>query len=309
MNFKTAFSNNRSFLLAIFCAMLAISSHAQELKCEVSVNAQKIAGVDPSVFKSMESAVNEFMNNRSWTTDIFSKEERIECSMTIQIISSPAQDVYKATITVQSSRPVFNSSYNSPMFNFQDKDCILTYVQNQAMDFGVQAYTSNFTSILAFYAYIIIGMDYESFSKGGGAKYFADAEQVMNNVPTQAPDAQGWRPFDSNRNRYWLINNIQASKYDVFKQALWDYHFAGMDNFYDKPAVARLNIMNALDKLDKIAKDNPNGILLAVFFQAKSDELVGVFSGADMDEKKKALDYLRRIDPSNASKYDKLGKN
>ncbi len=154
-------------------------------------------------------------------------------------------------------------------------------------------------------------MDYESFSKGGGAKYFALAEQIMNNVPTQATDPVGWRPFDGNgsRSRYWLINNIQASKYELFKQALWDYHFAGMDNFYDKPAVARQNIMNALDKLDKIAKDNPNGILISVFFQAKSDELVGVFSGAATDEKTKALAYLRRIDPSNANKYDKLGKN
>jgi hypothetical protein len=297
-------------LLAVCVLMLAGGvSHAQELKCQLTVNAQKIAGVDPSVFKTMETALNEFMNNRSWTQDVFSPEERIECSMFIFISGSTAQDVYNANITVQSSRPVFNSSYNSPIFNYIDKDCILTYVQNQALDFGTQAYTSNLTSIMAFYAYIMIAMDYESFSKGGGAKYFALAEQIMNNVPTQAPDATGWRPFDSNRNRYWLINNLQASKYDVFKQALWDYHFAGMDNFYDKPAVARQNIMNALDKLDKIAKDNPNGILLAVFFQAKSDELVGVFSGAAMDEKTKALGYLRRLDPTNSNKYDKLAKN
>ena len=195
------------------------------------------------------------------------------------------------------------------MFNYVDNDCILTYVQNQAIDFGANQYNSNLASILGFYAYVLIGMDYESFSKGGGAKYFALAEQIMNQVPTNAPDAKGWRPYDSQRNRYWLINNIQGSKYELFKQALWDYHYAGMDNFYDKPALARQNIMNALDKLDRLAKDNPNGILLAVFFQAKSDELVGVFSGADAGEKTKAVAYLRRIDPSNSSKYDKLAKN
>ena len=257
----------------------------------------------------MENALNEFMNTRAFTQDVFSPEEKIECSIFILIDNSPAQDVYNASITIQSSRPIFNSSYNSPMFNFIDKDCILTYQQNQSLDFGVTQYNSNLTSILGFYAYLLIGMDYESFGKNGGAKYFALAEQIMNNVPTNAPDAKGWRPFDGTRNRYWLINNMQASKYETFKQVLWDYHYAGMDNFYDKPALARQNIMNALDKLDKIAKDNPNAILLAAFFQAKSDELVGVFSGADMGEKAKALTYLKRIDPSNSTKYDKLVKN
>jgi Domain of unknown function (DUF4835) len=311
MSRSFSYSFIKPLIAALMLLLLGNGIQAQELKCQVTVNAQKIAGVDPAVFKSMESAINQFMNNTTFTTDVFSAEERIECSISIQITGAAAQDVYNTNITVQSSRPVFNSSYNSPMFNYLDKDCILTYVQNQTLDFSTAAYNSNLTSILGFYAYVIIGMDYESFSKGGGAKYFALAEQILNNVPTQATDAVGWRPFDGNgsRSRYWLINNIQASKYEMFKQALWDYHFAGMDNFYDKPAVARQNIMNALDKLDKIARDNPNGILIAVFFQAKSDELVGVFSGAATDEKTKALAYLRRIDPSNSNKYDKLGKN
>jgi Domain of unknown function (DUF4835) len=282
---------------------------AQELKCQLTVNAQKISGVDPAVFTTMQTALNEYMNTKAWTTDVFSPEERIECSISIQIVSQAAQDVYNASITVQSSRPVFNSSYNSPMFNFLDKDCEITYVQNQAIDFSPTAYTSNLSSILGFYAYMIIGLDYESFSKGGGTKYFNLAEQILNMVPTGAPDAKGWRPFDGNRNRYWLINNIQASKYDPFRKALWDYHFAGMDNFYDKPTLARANIMNALDKLSQVSKDNPNGILIAVFFQAKSDELVGVFSGADPSEKSKAVNYLRSIDPANSTKYDKLLKN
>jgi hypothetical protein len=296
-------------IYSVCLLLLSPGISAQELKCQVTVNAQKIAGVDPSVFTTMQSALNEFMNNKAFTNDIFATEERVECSMFVLIEGAAAQDVYNAKITIQSSRPVYNSSYNSPMFNYVDNDCILTYVQNQAIDFGTTQYNSNLASILGFYAYILIGMDYESFSKGGGSKYFALAEQIMNNVPTNAPDAKGWRPYDGTRNRYWLINNIQGSKYELFKQALWDYHYAGMDNFYDKPALARQNIMNALDKLDRLAKDNPNGILLAVFFQAKSDELVGVFSGADGGEKTKAVAYLRRIDPSNSSKYDKLAKN
>jgi hypothetical protein len=294
------------FALAFLLPTVAVN--AQELNCKLTVNAQKINGVDPSVFKTMENALSEFMNSRAWTTDVFSAEEKIDCSIFILIDNSPGQDVYNAKITIQCSRPVFNSTYSSPMFNYIDNDCVLTYVQNQALDFGTTQYNSNLTSILGFYAYVLIGMDYESFGKGGGAKYFAQAEQVMNNVPTNAPDAKGWRPFDGTRNRYWLINNLQSSKYDLFKQVLWDYHFAGMDNFYDKPELARQNIINALDKLERIGNDNPNAMLLAIFFQAKSDELVGIFSGAEQGEKVKALNYLRKLDPSNSSKYDKIVK-
>ncbi len=296
--------------IALIIGLLAAGwSNAQELRCQITVNTQKVTGVDPSVFKTMETTLTEFMNNKSWTNDQFGIEEKIECQLNLNLEATDAQDVYKAKLTIQSSRPVFNSSYNSPMFNFIDNDCIITYAQNQPLDFNTTQYNSNLTSILGFYAYVLIGLDYESLTKGGGVKYFTLAEQIMNNVPTNAADSKGWKPFDGQRNRYWLINNLMASKYDLFKQALYEYSYAGMDNFYDKPALARQNIMSALDKLDRIAKDNPNTILLAIFFQAKSDELVNVFSGADMSEKAKALAVLRRCDPSNSTKYDKLVKN
>lgn len=308
MNYKVRITNYKLTAIAL-CVFTALFSNAQELRCLVTVNTQKVTGVDPSVFQTMQTTLNEFMNTKSWTTDQFGTEEKIECQLNINLEATDAQDVYKAKMTIQSSRPVFNSSYNSPMFNFIDNDGIITYAQNQPLDFNVTQYNSNLTSILGFYAYLMIGLDYESLSKGGGAKYFAMAEQIMNNVPTNASDSKGWKPFDGQRNRYWLINNLQASKYDLFKTALYEYSYAGMDNFYDKPALARQNILNSLDKLDRIARDNPNTILLAVFFQAKSDELVNVFSGADLGEKAKALAVLRRCDPSNSTKYDKLVKN
>jgi hypothetical protein len=301
----------RSLLAVVILLCISITGlRAQELKCQLTVNAQKITGVDPSVFTNMQTTLNEIMNTKAWTSDIFSPEERIECSIFIQITGSPAQDVYTGTMTVQSSRPVFNSTYSSPMFNFLDKDFEITFVQNQAVDFSPTTFNSNLASILQFYAYMIIGLDYESFSKAGGTKYFNLAEQTMTAVPTSGADSKGWKPNDGTRNRYWLIRNIQGSKYEPFRKALWDYHFAGMDNFYDKPALARANILNALDKLEQISKEDPNCILLAVFFQAKSDELVGVFSGAtDPSEKTKAVNYLKALDPTNSTKYDKLMKN
>lgn len=283
--------------------------NAQELNCQVTVNGQKVTDVDPAIFTTMQTAISEFMNTKAWTGDVFAPEEKIECSMFIFLESTGVQDVYNAKLTVQSSRPVFNSSYSTPLFNYVDNSCQITYIMNQPLEFNATQYTSNLTSILSFYANIIIGLDYESFGKGGGAKYFAMAEQIMNAVPTNAVDAKGWRPFDGQRNRYFLINNILASKYELFRQAIYDYHYAGMDNFYDKPALARQNIMNALDKIDRIAKDYPNAILVNVFFQAKSDELVNVFSGADGGEKTKALNYLRHADPINAAKYEKIIRN
>jgi hypothetical protein len=300
-------------ILSIGLVMLLLSSglSAQELRCQLTVNAQRITGVDPSVFQSMQTALNEFMNNKVWTTEQFGPEERIECSINLNIEKAVEQDVYQAKVTIQSGRPVFNSSYNSPMFNFIDNEWIVTYAQNQALEFNTMQYNSNLTSLLGFYAYVLIGLDYESMAKGGGTKYFTMAEQIMNNVPANNPDTKSWTPFfgSANRNRYSLISSLMGSKYALFKQAIYEYHFSGMDNFYDRPAVARQSILNALDKLDKIARDYPNNILLSIFFQAKSDELVNIFSGAEGGEKSKALILLKRIDPSNSTKYDKLVKS
>ena len=310
INIKQLTANYRFYAMAVFF-LFYLSTSAHELRCQLTVNAQKISGVDPSVFTTMQTALNEFMNNKVWTTDNFGAEERIECSIFIQIEKSTEQDVYQAKVTIQSGRPVFNSSYNSPLFNFIDNEWIITYAQNQPLDFNINQYNSNLTSLLGFYTYVLIGLDYATMSKNGGDKYFAMAEQIMNNVPSNNPDTKSWTPFygSANRNRYSLINSLMGSKYAGFRDALYQYQFQGMDNFYDRPALARQNIMGALEKLDKIATDNPNNILLAIFFQAKSDELVNVFSGADGSEKSAAMIILKRIDPSNSNKYDKLMRN
>ena len=298
-------------LFIFFLTLITSTLSAQELRCQVTVNGQRVQNVDPSVFTSMQTALNDFMNNKSWTTDQYAIEERIDCTFFINIETSPTQDVYLAKVTVQSSRAVFNSSYNSPMFNFIDNEWNFIYAQNQALEFNITQFNSNLSSLLGYYAYILIGLDYESMSKNGGLKYFTIAEQIMNNVPTNSPDNRSWTPFYSgaNRNRYVLLSSLMGSKYDLYKQAIYEYHFQGMDNFYEKPALARQNIMNALEKLNKIAVDYPNNMLLALFFQAKSDEIVNVFSAADVTEKSKAINILRKVDPSNSTKYDKLIKN
>ncbi|MCW3125693.1 MAG: hypothetical protein JWO03_1351, partial [Bacteroidetes bacterium] len=285
----------------------------QELKCTIQLNHQKITGVDPSTFQALQASMTEFMNQRAWTQDVFAPEERIECSLFITLDGVVSQDQYSGNITIQAARPAFNSTYNSPMLNFRDLDFIFTYAPNTPLEFNVNQYQSNLTSVLAYYAYLIIGLDYESMSKGGGTKYFTLAEQITNSIPSTASDSKGWKPFDSNpvsgnKNRYNIISSIMGGKFEGYKGVLYDYHLLGMDNFYDDPVVARINISNALDKLDKTFKDNPNNVLLILFLQTKGDELVSIFSGADAGEKTKVVNLLKRLDPANGTKYDKILK-
>jgi hypothetical protein len=293
-------------IFSIIAAGSLLRLHAQELNCKVSVQGLQITNVDQSIFATMQQQIFDFMNARSWTQDAYAPVERIDCSIFINIESSPSQDAYKATITVSSNRPVFKSSYMTPMLNFLDRDFLFSYSPGQPLEFNANNYNGNLAAVLSFYAYLIIGLDAESFAQGGGTKYFTTAETILNTVPNNAAEAKGWRPFDGIRNRYWIINNLMNGKFNEFKETLYKYHYLGMDQFYDKPETARSNITAALEGLEKIARENPNNVLLNMFMQAKSDELTSIFIGAPQGEKTKAVVTLRKIDPSNAAKYDKI---
>jgi len=291
--------------------LLSATGGAQELRCTVTmnVNGQNVAGVDDRIFQTLKNAVTEFMNQRAWTTDLYAPEEKIECNLAITINKITSQDNYEATVAIQSARPIFLSNYNSPLFSYIDNDWAFGYVENQPIDFNVNTFTSSLSSLLAFYAYMVIGYDLESMSKSGGQKCFQLCETIMNNIPSQGPDSKGWKPYDGVRNRYHIINQLMSSRYEIFRTALFEYHYSGLDQFYEKPVLARQNMLNALEKLDKMARDNPNSTLLTTFTTAKSDELVGAFSQAEMTEKTKALGFMRRIDPVNSAKYEKIIRN
>jgi hypothetical protein len=307
----------RPLLMALILSAISTAYvAAQELHCTVQVNADKVktqAGVDASAFPALQNSITEFMNQRAWTQDAFGSEEKIECALYITLESVVSQDQYSGTITIQSSRPAFNSTYNSPILNFRDLDFVFTYAINTPIDFNVNQYTTNLSSVLGYYAYLIIGFDYATMSKGGGDKYFALAEQITNQVPSTASDSKGWKPFDSNpltqgKNRYNIISSLMGGKFEDYKKALYEYHFQGIDMFYDDPATARANISDALDKIDKSFKDNQNNILLILFLQAKGDELVGIFAGGEQSEKTKVVNILKKLDPANGTKYDKILK-
>lgn len=300
-------------ILLLSSLLFSCGLFAQELNCKVQVISNKISGVDQAVFQQLQQSIINFMNGRAWTQDNFAPEERIECSLYIILDNNPSQDYYTGSVTVQSSRPVFNSSYFSPLINFKDANFNFTYTQNTPLEFNLNQFTSNLSSILAYYAYFFLTLDYESMGKGGGAKYLANMNTILTQAPTTGNDSKGWSAFDANpvtgnRNRYQIVSSMQNARYDVFLNAYSEYHFQGLDNMYSKPIEARQTILNTLNDLAKTFKDNPNNVLITLFMQAKSEELISIFSGGEQAEKIKAITLLKQIDPSNAPKYDRIIK-
>lgn len=295
--------------ILILLAFLPSWLSAQELNCSVRVEAPKNQTIEPRVFKTLENAVYEFMNGRRWTTDAFLPNEKIKCSIIINITEAPTEGDYKATFIVQSQRPVYNSNYSSPVFNFQDRTADFEYYEFQQLEYISNGYLNNLTSLLAYYAYIIIGYDYDTFSPNGGTPWFLKAQEILNAVPGSARGKfKGWTAFDGNRNRFTLIDEILNPRYKSFRSAMYMYHLSGMDKLYDDITVGRVAIMSALMQLDAINGDNPSTMMMRNFFTAKSEEIKNVFSKADISERSKAVELLSRIDPINAEKYRDLLK-
>ena len=286
-----------------------IICHAQELKARVSVISNRVANnVDKKTFQTLQTALNNFVNNRKWSTDNFGQQEKIECSFLLNLESTDEANVYKASLTIQSARPVFNSSYLSPIINFQDNDIIFKYAEFQQLEFndnrvsGTDALASNLTAIFAYYINIILGIDYDSFSPRGGDPYFQKAQNIVNNAP-EGKNISGWKAFDGTRNRYWLAENLLNSRYTIIHDAIYGYYRLGMDKLYDEEANARIQVLNVLSLLNSFNTDNPNTMILQFFFQGKTQELIKIFSKASPPDKSRALDLLQRLDVSSASKY------
>lgn len=294
------------FLLIFFGSVI----QAQELRARVSVLSNRVANnVDKKAFQTLETALNNFVNNTKWTTDNFSTNEKIDCSFLLNLESGGDPNVYKATLTIQSGRPVFNSSYVSPMINYQDNDVVFKYVEFQQLEFndtrvsGTDPLVSNLTAVFAYWIDMILGFDYDSFSMRGGNVYFQKAQNIVNNAP-EGRNISGWKAFDGTRNRYWLAENLLNAKYSLFHEAIYDYYRLGMDKLYDQEAVGRTAILNVLSLLNTFNTENTATMILPFFFQAKTQELIQVFSKASPQDKAKALDFLKRLDPTSSNKYE-----
>lgn len=299
----------RKLFSVIFLLSFGYTINAQELRARINVLSNRVGGnVDKKTFQTLQNALNNFINNRKWTSDNFSSDEKIDCSFLLNVESTNDANVYKASLTIQSARPVFNSSYLSPIINFQDNEIIFKYSEFQQLEFnenrvaGTDPLASNLTAVIAYYINIILGLDYDSFSARGGDIYFQKAQNIVNNAP-DGRNISGWKAFDGTRNRYWLVENLLNSRYTLIHDAYYRFYRTGMDKLYEEEIVARNEILNVLSLLNIFNTDNPNTMILQFFFQGKTQELIKIFSKASPQEKVKALEYLQKLDISNATKY------
>jgi hypothetical protein len=293
------------FILLVCTFLIVRSVYSQELNCQISVMTPQIQASDKTIYDKLQTDLRDFINNKKWTRDNFLNQERIECSMVITISERPSTDEFKASIQIQSRRPVYKSSYNSPMFNHQDNDFNFRYVQDQTIEFDESNVNSNLTAVISYYVYIILGLDYDSFSPEGGTQFFNIAQSIVNNA--QNLPERGWKAFESSRNRYWLVENLMNNSFKPLRDFIYLYHRQGFDTFTENIADARASIANALPELRKVYNDKPNSFLMQSFFTAKSDEIINLFSQATPEEKTRAIAVLTVIDPANTMKYQEMG--
>ena len=294
----------RFFLTTLSILVYCSIGYSQELNCQVSILTPQIQASDKTIYDNLQTELRDFLNNRKWTNEEYLNQERIECSIVITISERVSTDEFKASIQIQSRRPVYNSSYNSPMFNHQDNDFSFRYVQDQTLEFDESNINSNLTAVLGYYAYIIIGLDFDSFSPEGGTPYFAKAQTIANNA--QRLSERGWKAFETSRNRYWLVENLLNVSFKPMRNFIYSYHRQGFDKFTDNIADGRSSITENLSELKKVYQDKPNSFLMQVFFTAKADELINLFSQATNDEKNRALQVLTLVDPANTLKYQSI---
>ncbi|MBI1779817.1 MAG: DUF4835 family protein [Sphingobacteriales bacterium] len=300
--------NFKLFLLSL-TLLLVQSLNAQELKAKVSVNASRIPStIDKKVFQTLQTALTNFINTRKWTSDVFQPTEKIECNFSLTLTQLIETGVYQASLTIQAARPVYNSSYVSPLVNYQDNDITFKYTEYQPVEFnesnvqGNDPTASNLTAVFAYYVYMILGFDYDSFSARGGDPYFQKAQNIVNSAP-EARGITGWKPFDGTRNRYWLMENVTNSRYSLFHDAMYNYYRNGMDKMYDDVNAARRGVLESLQNIDNINAEVPNTMIVQFFFQGKANELVKVFSKANGSDKSRALELLQKLDVSNTALY------
>lgn len=301
-------------LLSILFISLLITTGAgaQELQARLTISANRVGNqVDKKVFQTLQTALTNFVNNRRWTADNFAAAEKIKCNFLLSIDQAVGDNIYKASLTVQAARPIFNTQYESPLVNFQDNDIVFRYVEFQPIEFnenrvqGSDPLAANMTAVLAYYINLILGMDYDSFAPRGGDPYFKRAQNIVNNAP-EGRDITGWKTFDGIRNRFRLIENLTDSRFNPIHDAIYSYYRTGLDQFYENEEEGRKGILTALTFLNTINQENPNSMVLQFFFQGKSNELVNIFNRATPDVKQRARNLLTTLDISNTAAYNNL---
>ncbi|MFA6277346.1 MAG: DUF4835 family protein [Pedobacter sp.] len=289
-------------LLLLVCGFV----HAQELNTRVQILAPNISNINKKNLEVLQNTIRDFLNNNKWTTETYLPQERIECNFVLTITSWDGSSAYTAEAQIQSSRPVYASSYYSTLLNINDKDFDFNYNDGQSLDFSDQNFITNLSSLLGYYAYTIIGLDKDSFSKLGGTPYYNKAQNVLN--VAQISGNKGWKAFDGLRNRYWLNENLLNATFKELRVFIYNYHFNGLDKLQDNVSNGAKNILALLPAVQQMDKQKLGSIFPNVYFATKADEITNVLSTIDLQEKIKAYNLLSDIDPANISKYEALKK-
>lgn len=277
------------------------SAQTQELNCSVQINSSQIAIGDKAIFDALQRSVFEFMNNRRWTSDKYSPAERIDCSILITIDKQLSTDEFEATLQVSSSRPIYGSTYTSTIFRNQDEAVRFKYLQFDVLDFSENAYISELTSILGYYAYVILANDYDTYSLLGGQEHWQMAQRVVTNAQTSG--GTGWQSFKDRNNRYWIVQNALNDRFKSLRECYYIYHRKGFDQLSENVQSGRAEVLKAIKLIEKTHRNEPNSVNQRLFFTAKNDEIVKLFAKAEPAEKNELLPLLDVIDPANSTKY------
>ncbi len=292
------------YLISVLLFSVSLAIGAQEFQCAVQVVSPQIQGSNKKVFETLQTAIMEFMNNQKWTNDKFAPEERIDCNIMINVAEMISIDEFKGTFQIQARRPVYDSNYYTVLLNHQDQDFHFKYVEFEPLIYNPNNFESNLVAVLAYYANIVLGLDYDSYSNNGGTQFFQTAEQIVNRA--QGAREAGWKSFESQRNRYWLIENILNEYHRPLRQCMYEYHRKGLDRMSDKAEEGRAEIAKSLELIRKVHRQRPSSFFTQVFFTAKSDELVNIFEESFSMEKGRVVELLQEVDPGNNKKYEKI---
>lgn len=279
-------------------------TRAQEFMCQVSVNSPQVEGSEKKVFQSLQTQLYEFVNNRKWTNYLYKPEERIECSIMITVTERVSSDQFKGKVNVILKRPVYKTSYNSDLLNLVDKDFDFKYVEFEPLEYNDDAYTSNLTSMVAYYLYVMLGIDADSFSKLGGTLYYEKARATVN--AAQNSSDRGWKAFESLKNRYWLVENLLNNAYSPFRDGLYSYHRTGLDLMSENMDLGRSGVNECLENLQKVNREKTGLYITQLFLDAKRDELINIYSQAAPMDKTKIVNMMKEIDPANSLKYQQI---
>lgn len=285
-----------SFLFLFFVGFV----QAQQLNCTVQINTDKVATTNNQIFKNLKTSITDFVNKTDWTGKVYKQNERINCSMVI-IVNSYDSNQFSATLQVQSTRPIYNSTYESPVFNFNDNDFSFRYVEFENMLFNPSTFDSNLVSVLSFYSYMILGFDADTFSLNGGSSLFATAQEIL--TVAQQSGYKGWNQADGNQNRFFLINDLLSGTFDNYRLAMYQFHREGLDTMSTDLKTSKEGILDSIQTLSKLYGVRPNAFLTRVFFDAKADEIISILSGGPKISLTETIDTLNKISPLNSSKW------